>query len=90
MSPWSKETTWLFLPNFFNCVCIFLTGQRSRLTQEAELWESVLEKVGGELGNSGRAELVRRSSEIMELFRQVHLRPMASFVSAPVPADFTR
>ncbi|XP_025092626.1 E3 ubiquitin-protein ligase TRIM37-like isoform X2 [Pomacea canaliculata] len=66
-----------------------LMGQRSRLTQEAELWESVLEKVGGELGNSGRSELVRRSSEIMELFRQVHLRPMASFVSAPVPADFT-
>ena len=67
-----------------------LAGQRNRLTQEAELWESVLEKVGGELSNSGRAELIRRSSEMMELFRQLHLRPMASFVTAPVPADFTR
>lgn len=67
-----------------------VTGQRNRLTQEAELWESVLEKVGGELGNSGRAELICRSTEIMELFRQVHLRPTASFVTAPVPADFMR
>lgn len=66
-----------------------LMGQRNRLTQEAELWESVLEKIGGELGNSGRAELIRRSPEIMELFRQLHMRPMASFVTAPVPADFT-
>ncbi|KAK7087602.1 E3 ubiquitin-protein ligase TRIM37-like isoform X2 [Littorina saxatilis] len=66
-----------------------LMGQRNRLTQEAELWESVLDKVGGELSSSGRAELIRRSAEMMELFRQVHLRPMASFVTAPVPADFT-
>lgn len=66
-----------------------LMGQRNRLTQEAELWQSVLEKVSGELGSSTRADLIRRSTEMMELFRQLHMRPLASFVTAPVPADFT-
>jgi tripartite motif-containing protein 37 len=69
---------------------LLCAGQRNRLTQEAELWQSVLEKVGGELGSSTRAELIRRTSQMMELFRQLHLRPLASFVTAPVPADFTR
>ena len=75
---------------FYPWLSLCPAGQRNRLTQEAELWESVLEKVGGELSSSWRAELIRRSSEMMKLFRQLHLRPMASFVTAPVPADFNR
>ena len=35
-------------------------------------------------------ELIRRTSELMDTFKQVHKKPMASFVSAPVPADFNR
>ena len=40
--------------------------------------------------NCPKQELIRKTTELMDMFKQVHKKPMASFVSAPVPADFTR
>ncbi|XP_074643810.1 E3 ubiquitin-protein ligase TRIM37-like [Tubulanus polymorphus] len=66
-----------------------LMGQRSQLTQETELIESVLQEVEHQLRCSSKNELIGKSLELLQMFTQVHRKPMASFVTAPVPADFT-
>ncbi|KAH8866430.1 E3 ubiquitin-protein ligase [Schistosoma japonicum] len=55
---------------------------------EIELLESLLQDVQSELDVATRSEMITRSSEILAMFNEVHCKPMASFVSAPVPADF--
>ena len=67
-----------------------LIGQRNGLTQETELLESLLQEVDHQKRNCSKQELIGKSSELLQMFTQVHRRPMASFVTAPVPADFTR
>lgn len=54
------------------------------------MWESAIEKVESELRNGGKAELVMKSKDLLELFRQAHRQSASSFVTTPVPADFTR
>lgn len=67
------------------------TGQRGQLTNETEVLESLIKKVNQRLMNSGKSELIKQSAELIQIFNQVLLRkPMTSFVTAPVPADFTR
>ena len=58
--------------------------------QETELLESLIQKVNKRLEKSGKCELISESDELMQIFKHVHKKPMASFVTAPVPADFTR
>ncbi|XP_020922948.1 E3 ubiquitin-protein ligase TRIM37 isoform X9 [Sus scrofa] len=64
---------------------ITLMGQKTSLTQETELLESLLQ----ELRSCSKSELISKSSEILMMFQQVHRKPMASFVTTPVPPDFT-
>ncbi|XP_048257153.1 E3 ubiquitin-protein ligase TRIM37-like isoform X1 [Haliotis rufescens] len=66
-----------------------LMGQRNQLSQETEMLESVIQKVNHKLTISSKSELILETKELLELFRHVHRRPMGSFVTAPVPADFT-
>ncbi|XP_046576817.1 E3 ubiquitin-protein ligase TRIM37-like [Haliotis rubra] len=66
-----------------------LMGQRNQLSQETEMLESVIQKVNHKLTISSKSELIQETKELLELFRHVHRRPMGSFVTAPVPADFT-
>ncbi|KAJ8312899.1 hypothetical protein KUTeg_010272 [Tegillarca granosa] len=67
-----------------------LMGQRGQLTNETEVLESLIKKVNQRLMNSGKSELIKQSAELIQIFNQVLLRkPMTSFVTAPVPADFT-
>ncbi|XP_006819993.1 E3 ubiquitin-protein ligase TRIM37 [Saccoglossus kowalevskii] len=68
---------------------ITLMGQKNQLTQETELLESLLQEVEHQLRSCLKSELVSKSSELLQMFTQVHRKPMASFVTAPVPADFT-
>ena len=65
-------------------------GQRNQLTQETELLESLLQEVEHQKRASSKNELIAKSSDLQQMFQQVHRKPMASFVTAPVPADFTR
>ncbi|CAH1802415.1 unnamed protein product [Owenia fusiformis] len=65
-----------------------LMGQRNSLTQETELLESVLQEVEHQLRSCSKSELITKSGELLEMFSQVHRKPMASFVTAAVPADF--
>ncbi|KAL3856760.1 hypothetical protein ACJMK2_011480 [Sinanodonta woodiana] len=66
-----------------------LMGQRGQLTQETELLESLIQKVNHQMSVSSKSELISRSGELLHMFKQVHRKPMGSFVTAPVPADFT-
>ncbi|CAH8876087.1 unnamed protein product [Trichobilharzia szidati] len=67
---------------------VTLMIQRSRLFQEIELLETLLQDVQSELDVATRSEMITRSPDILAMFTEVHCKPMASFVSAPVPADF--
>ncbi|CAH1231224.1 TRIM37 [Branchiostoma lanceolatum] len=68
---------------------ITLMGQKNSLTQETELLESLLQEVEHQLRSCSKSELIAKSTELLQMFTQVHRKPMASFVTAPVPADFT-
>ncbi|XP_058857406.1 E3 ubiquitin-protein ligase TRIM37-like isoform X2 [Acipenser ruthenus] len=90
---------------------ITLMGQKTSLTQETELLESLLQEVEHQdylrcplvcdgnclknlcgridLRSCSKSELISKSPEILLMFQQVHRKPMASFVTTPVPPDFT-
>ncbi|KAM9320069.1 E3 ubiquitin-protein ligase TRIM37 [Gastrophryne carolinensis] len=68
---------------------ITLMGQKTSLTQETELLESLLQEVEHQLRTCSKSELISKSPEILMMFQQVHRKPMASFVTTPVPPDFT-
>ncbi|XP_070591488.1 E3 ubiquitin-protein ligase TRIM37 isoform X2 [Erythrolamprus reginae] len=68
---------------------ITLMGQKTSLTQETELLESLLQEVEHQLRSCSKSELISKSFEILMMFQQVHRKPMASFVTTPVPPDFT-
>ncbi|XP_043910211.1 E3 ubiquitin-protein ligase TRIM37 isoform X2 [Protopterus annectens] len=68
---------------------ITLMGQKTSLMQETELLESLLQEVEHQLRLCSKSELISKSSEILSMFQQVHRKPMASFVTTPVPPDFT-
>ncbi|XP_073091427.1 E3 ubiquitin-protein ligase TRIM37 isoform X1 [Manis javanica] len=68
---------------------ITLMGQKTSLTQETELLESLLQEVEHQLRSCSKSELISKSTEILMMFQQVHRKPMASFVTTPVPPDFT-
>ncbi|CAH8581118.1 unnamed protein product [Schistosoma turkestanicum] len=67
---------------------VTLMSQRSQLFQEIESLENLLHDVQYAVDIAKPSEMVERSSEILALLNDVHCKPMASFVSAPVPADF--
>ena len=62
----------------------------SYVLQETEQLESLLQEIEHSLHTSARSELIARSPELLNMVYQVHKKPMASFVTAPVPADFQR
>uniref|UniRef100_A0A8C2FZ80 Tripartite motif containing 37 n=1 Tax=Cyprinus carpio TaxID=7962 RepID=A0A8C2FZ80_CYPCA len=68
---------------------ITLMGQKTSLTQETELLESLLQEVEHQLRLCSKSELISKSPEILLMFQQVHRKPMQSFVTTPVPPDFT-
>ncbi|XP_049866726.1 E3 ubiquitin-protein ligase TRIM37-like isoform X2 [Pectinophora gossypiella] len=67
-----------------------LMGQKNSLTQETEQLEHLLQEIEHQLHSSTRSELIAKSGELSKMIHQVRKKPMASFVTAPVPADFHR
>ncbi|XP_067121079.1 E3 ubiquitin-protein ligase TRIM37-like [Centruroides vittatus] len=65
-----------------------LMGQKTSVTKETEQLESLLQSVEQQLHASSKNELISRSGEILNMIAEVQRKPMASFVTAPVPADF--
>ncbi|XP_049769299.1 E3 ubiquitin-protein ligase TRIM37-like [Schistocerca cancellata] len=67
---------------------IKLEKQKNALLQDAEQLEAILQEVEGQMQTCSHAELIRRSHELSSMIHALRKKPMASFVTAPVPADF--
>ncbi|KOB77772.1 putative tripartite motif protein 37, partial [Operophtera brumata] len=67
-----------------------LMGQKNSLTQETEQLEHLLQEIEHQVHTSTRSELIAKSGDISKMIHQIRKKPMASFVTAPVPADFHR
>lgn len=65
-----------------------LMGQKNSLTLETEQLEALLQDVEYQLHTCTRSELIVKSAELSRKIHQVRKKPMTSFVTAPVPADF--
>ncbi|PSN50251.1 hypothetical protein C0J52_02379 [Blattella germanica] len=65
-----------------------LMGQKNSLTQETEQLEALLQEIEHQLHSCTRSELITKSADLSRMIHQVRKKPMASFVTAPVPADF--
>ncbi|EFN83733.1 uncharacterized protein LOC105183913 isoform X1 [Harpegnathos saltator] len=65
-----------------------LMGQKNSLTLETEQLEALLQEVEYQLQSSTHSELITKSSELSRKIYQIRKKPMTSFVTAPVPADF--
>ena len=67
-----------------------LMGQKNSLTLETEQLETMLQDVERQLNICSRSELILKSAELSQIISQVHKKPMTSFVTAAVPAEFVR
>ncbi|XP_066146031.1 E3 ubiquitin-protein ligase TRIM37 isoform X3 [Euwallacea fornicatus] len=65
-----------------------LMGQKDTLTQETEQLEHLLHEIEHQLHTCTRSDLISKSSELSRMIHNVRKKPMTSFVTAPVPADF--
>lgn len=65
-----------------------LMAQKNSLSQETEQLETILKSVEQQLNMSCKSELVSISNEILQRMAEIQSKPMASFVTAAVPADF--
>lgn len=65
-----------------------LMGQKNSLTQETEQLEALLQEIEHQLHSCTRSELITKSADLSRMIHHVRKKPMASFVTAPVPADF--
>ncbi|XP_045119065.1 E3 ubiquitin-protein ligase TRIM37-like isoform X3 [Portunus trituberculatus] len=65
-----------------------LMGQKNSLTQETEQLETLLQEIEHQLHTCSKSELIQRSPDLHSMITPVNKKPMASFVTAPVPADF--
>ncbi|KAG8181091.1 hypothetical protein JTE90_016604 [Oedothorax gibbosus] len=65
-----------------------LMAQKNSLSQETEQLETVLKSVEQQLNTSCKSELIVLSTDILRNMTDIQSKPMASFVTAAVPADF--
>ncbi|XP_015929629.1 E3 ubiquitin-protein ligase TRIM37 [Parasteatoda tepidariorum] len=65
-----------------------LMAQKNSLSQETEQLESVLKSVEQQLNTCCKSELILLSNELLQNMTEIQCKPMASFVTAAVPADF--
>ncbi|GAB6030286.1 hypothetical protein CHUAL_005961 [Chamberlinius hualienensis] len=66
-----------------------LMGQKNSLTQETEQLETLLQELEQKLQSSSKSDLINSSHDLLQNIKQVYRKPMGSFVTAAVPADFT-
>lgn len=65
-----------------------LMRQKNSLTQETEQLEHLLQEIEHQLNTCSKSQLIMKSAELLKMINQVRTKPMASYVTAPVPADF--
>ncbi|XP_058820505.1 E3 ubiquitin-protein ligase TRIM37-like isoform X3 [Topomyia yanbarensis] len=65
-----------------------LMRQKNSLTQETEQLEHLLQEIEHQLNTCSKSRLIMKSAELLKMINQVRNKPMASYITAPVPADF--
>lgn len=65
-----------------------LMRQKRSLDQETEQLEQLLDEIEHQMNSCSRSQLIMKSPELLKMIHQVRLKPMACYVTAPVPADF--
>lgn len=65
-----------------------LMRQKSSLDSETEQLEQLLDEIEHQMNSCSRSQLIMKSPELLKMIHQVRLKPMACYVTAPVPADF--
>ncbi|CAG9838683.1 unnamed protein product [Diabrotica balteata] len=65
-----------------------LMGQKDSLTQETEQLEHLLNEIELQLHTSSKSELILKSEDLSKMVSSIRKKPMTSFVTAPVPAEF--
>ncbi|ESO86713.1 hypothetical protein LOTGIDRAFT_128738, partial [Lottia gigantea] len=65
-----------------------LMGQRTRLSHETEVLETIIQRANTDLTTRSKSHLIQQFKDMMEIFRQVHRGQRSSFVTTPVQADF--
>ncbi|GAB0094626.1 E3 ubiquitin-protein ligase TRIM37-like [Sergentomyia squamirostris] len=68
---------------------VTLMRQKRSLAQETEQLERLLEETEHQLNTCSRSQLIMKSPELLKIIHQVRVKPMASYVTAPMSADFT-
>ncbi|XP_059614605.1 E3 ubiquitin-protein ligase TRIM37-like [Phlebotomus argentipes] len=68
---------------------ITLMRQKRSLTQETEQLERLLKETEHQLSTCSRSQLIMKSPELLKIIHQVRIKPMSSYVTASMPADFT-
>lgn len=58
--------------------------------QETEQLEHLLHEIEHQLHTCSRSELITKSGDLSRMIHAIRKKPMTSFVTAPVPADFHR
>ncbi|CAG9863911.1 unnamed protein product [Phyllotreta striolata] len=65
-----------------------LMGQKDSLTQETEQLEHLLHETEHQLQTCRKSELIAKSGDLSKKINSIRKKPITSFVTAPVPADF--
>nr|CAI5829570.1 unnamed protein product [Callosobruchus analis] len=65
-----------------------LMGQKDSLTQETEQLEHLLHEIEHQLHTCTRSELISKSSELSRMIHAIRKKPMSSFITPPIPANF--
>ncbi|KAG1714255.1 E3 ubiquitin-protein ligase TRIM37 [Nymphon striatum] len=76
------------LDSQLKCKLLTLMGQKHSLNQETEQLESLLQEVEQQLHSCRKSELIQKTADLLHMINEVYRRPMTTFVTAPVPADF--
>ncbi|KAF7995109.1 hypothetical protein HCN44_004581 [Aphidius gifuensis] len=67
---------------------LILMGQKNSLTLESEQLELLLQEIENQLTTSTRSELIIKSSELTRMIHQIRKKPITSFLTPQIPADF--
>lgn len=65
-----------------------LMRQKNSLTQETEQLEQLLQEIEHQLNTCSKSQLIMKSADLLKTISQVRTKPMASYVTTTVPADF--
>lgn len=65
-------------------------GQKTKLTEETEVLDTVIGQIEDESRRSSKSHLISQAANLIQIAQQVCKQPMPSVVTGAVPADFLR